>query len=1009
MPECGAMWAALRYRTGQAVALALLSALVTACAVFAPLYDRTMLQSLVDVRLAHASLLLSSVQLEAASRDVGRFSSDARPTPPPAPTALVDDFSAWARASYDAPILGWSDTLRGAVGSKGIVAGQLMWRTAACEHVTVAAGRCPERAGEVMVSTGDLEHLGLKVGQPMSVAEPELDAWTRPIGRRLRVVGAYTDEDRDWFVQVMTGMSGTFTEERPPLMRHDAWLTSEATFTTGRFLPSARSYVGLRLRPDGVGVDELLRLGDELTAIRSRSAKATSGPRLQLTTGLTDIADDVRSQQHDSHVIVPLLMAQLGLLCLVVLWLALRTVTDLRRNEVAIARLRGRGVRGGRRLLLVELLPAVALGVLPGVAVAWGGGLVAARLLPGDAGPELRLPVLVALVAVVVLLTATATLAAGRVGRMPVDALLRRSASVRRGWRVSALDAVLVTGCGVVVATFLAGGLDGPAALVAPSLVALFAGLLLAHLLTPVTAAVGRALLRRGRARTAVSLLDAGRSPALRSTVTVVTVAAALAVFSIDSLVVADRNRAAAAEQEAGAPVVALVEGRDVSAVDAATRDETGVTPVVRLQATEALATLAVHPAAFRRIALLPEAVGDTAAWHDLDAGGADPVVFTGTTLSLTVTDRGLSSTAPVTLGADIVEADQTFHVELGAVPREGSRRLSVPRECADGCRLVALTLSTRPGATMRGAVDVTDVRGDDTPVTLGDEWQPVDGADEGTAEVAALPGGLALTVEAGGEERVTVQQQWLPAAIPALVSDADGHAGVTLTGFDGRARAGQVAAGVPRIPGASDGTALVDVDVLRRGTPSGSDLRIELWARDEAALGRVVRTLRAADIGVVKTTRLSDIRQQYDESASAWSVALGLVVGLAAIGVALLLLAVLAVSGWRVRVRDLSALWLSGVRRRDVRRLAWTAQLPAVVVGVLVGAACGLVGAGVSMPIVPLFAEAPGVDTLDLATPLLPVAVVAGTVLAVLVAWSAGIGWAIARRASLERLKETA
>jgi hypothetical protein len=114
-------------------------------------------------------------------------------------------------------------------------------------------------------------------------------------------------------------------------------------------------------------------------------------------------------------------------------------------------------------------------------------------------------------------------------------------------------------------------------------------------------------------------------------------------------------------------------------------------------------------------------------------------------------------------------------------------------------------------------------------------------------------------------------------------------------------------------------------------------------------------------------------------------------------------------VSGWRLRARDLAALWLGGVPRRFVRRLAWTAQLPAVVVGVLAGGVCGLLGAAVSMPIIPLFAEAPGVPTLDLHTPWLPVLSVAGVALLVLGGWSAALGWSVHRRATLERLRETA
>ena len=46
---------ASRHRRGQAVALVAISALITACTVFAPVYDRAMQQALVDTLLAHAT------------------------------------------------------------------------------------------------------------------------------------------------------------------------------------------------------------------------------------------------------------------------------------------------------------------------------------------------------------------------------------------------------------------------------------------------------------------------------------------------------------------------------------------------------------------------------------------------------------------------------------------------------------------------------------------------------------------------------------------------------------------------------------------------------------------------------------------------------------------------------------------------------------------------------------------------------------------------------------------
>jgi predicted lysophospholipase L1 biosynthesis ABC-type transport system permease subunit len=86
-------------------------------------------------------------------------------------------------------------------------------------------------------------------------------------------------------------------------------------------------------------------------------------------------------------VTVPLLMIQLGLLALFVLGLTLGAAVEQRRPEVAVARLRGAGRGGGRRLVLSELLPVVLVGVPVGTAVGLGLATVARRTVLDGAAP----------------------------------------------------------------------------------------------------------------------------------------------------------------------------------------------------------------------------------------------------------------------------------------------------------------------------------------------------------------------------------------------------------------------------------------------------------------------------------------------------------------------------------------------------------------------------------------------------------------------------------------------
>ena len=149
-------------------------------------------------------------------------------------------------------------------------------------------------------------------------------------------------------------------------------------------------------------------------------------------------------------------------------------------------------------------------------------------------------------------------------------------------------------------------------------------------------------------------------------------------------------------------------------------------------------------------------------------------------------------------------------------------------------------------------------------------------------------------------------------------------------------------------------------------------------------------------------------MRDELDASIAAWSLALALVVGGAGLAIAVLVLLVVAATTWRLRSRDFAALRMTGVSRAAVTRIAAGEQLPVVLLAVVAGSACGLVGAHLAMPSVPLFAAEPTVSTLDLATSWGAAAAAALTAAVLLTACVLLIGRALARRASLERVRES-
>ena len=91
-----------RHRPLQAVAVAVLAALVVACAGFAPLYYRAMQQSLTGVSLDNAPFVATSVQLSSTPSGA---SYDPRP-PTPA-EAVAGGLARRYRSDFHAPVLGY--------------------------------------------------------------------------------------------------------------------------------------------------------------------------------------------------------------------------------------------------------------------------------------------------------------------------------------------------------------------------------------------------------------------------------------------------------------------------------------------------------------------------------------------------------------------------------------------------------------------------------------------------------------------------------------------------------------------------------------------------------------------------------------------------------------------------------------------------------------------------------------------------------------------------------------
>ena len=1011
------------HRPVQACVIGLLAALVTACALLTPLYQRALEQASVTVELDQAPASASQLHLTSTGVLPDIYSRNERAVPPLTPSELTRLVPHRLREYFRAPIAATSVVADGTTSAGGSARGPLVWRAGGCGQLSLTSGRCPTAAGEIAVSAADSANFGWRPGTVVPTAEVLPKGTAGPATTTsLTVTGVYArPTTRYWDGWALTGASGT----QPDLQHvaHDSWVTADPTFRSIGWRNPVNQ-VDLQVDRAAVGVDELLRVGpaaDTFQYAMSQRPAGVAGVRARSDLGA--LADRVREGRAQARETVPLLMLPLGILGVVVLWMALGSAAEQRRPEVALARLRGRGVRGARAHLLSELLVVTLLGVPFGAAAALGlDRLARHQVLPGHPPLELRLPVWVALVVAVAAVVATTVVTSARVSREPIAALLRRVPPRRTGWTLGTTDAVVLTAALAIVVGSATGRLTGPLALAAPAVLALALGLLLSRAIVPVATGAGRRLLRRGRPAAGVAVLQIARRPGTRGVIALLTVAAGILVFAGNAVAVGARNRTVAAGQQVGAPMVVTVGGGTAiaarDALDAAGVSAADVTPVVvqPAEGNDAQTNLFVEPEAFARIAVLPDGARDRLG--ALSGSEVTPVTLTGTRLTLELGAEGLDTGGqPVRLAVRLHPPDGAEReVSLGPLPGGTSRRtVAAPVPCPRSCVVTGWRVTAAPASSVTGRVAVTRAAIDGTPVALGEvsDWAESPHADApGVQVVSADATSLVLALANDGRSDLLLQHRWVPQALPAVVTgalpDTSSRASFAGTGLDGADRAMHVVARIPWLPQSGRSAAVSSLGLAERsGAVLSQEAQLQLWfaAASDSLLTRVTRALEAHHLAVLGVARESEARAVLAQSPSAWSLQLGALVAVACLLVSGLGLVIAGTASWAARTRDLAVVRMNGMTARTVRQIALGEQVPAIVVGGVVGALAGVLATHLSLREVPLLPAAPPVDLLDLSVDWPLVAMLTG----VAVLTGAGLGWLLglltARRAGVDRV----
>lgn len=998
------MWAALRHRGGQVIALALVSALVVTCAVFAPVFARSVDQGLLREQITTAGPEQSATaiawQRTQSHQDV-------------LPEDITEHVPADLAAVSEEPI----SVMRAGttvVTKKGTMpsAVALRSRTDVCGHLEVD-GRCPTDAGEVLVSAADEKAWGWTAGTTLEVPQGRFapdEADPPPV--ELTVVGIYAesaDEPDYWLGDEPDGKSGHVGPDLDTGPGVDDLITTEDTFVDT--LPHAAAMVLLPLDRDAASLESMPRAADAATRL------AEDQPDLTVDESAEDLVSGIRAGQDQTAVIVPFVMVQLALLAVLVLFLVARAAVDQRRHEIALARLRGHSRRGARRLLLTELTIPVLLGLPLGFLAALGLAVgVRMAMLPAGIPFDLPLAILPWLLGAVLVSVLAVYLAARPVLREPVNDLLRSVAPERAGVSV-VVDTVVVVLAALGAAGLASGALSGPAALATPTLLAIAVGVLAARLVPRLAAARARRAMSRGRVVAALAGHGIARRPAARRVLVVTTVATAVAVFGANAVVVADDNRLARAELETGAPATLAVDASSatqlVAAGEALADEDIDAAPVARISPrdSDAAETIAADPEALRRVAH-PSAVSG------LDLGALalpeqQPVRIPGEIATADVvwdldTD---GDTDPPVLTVDMTSGSGNERsIDIATLGPRSSGRTAVEEDlhCSNRCRLSGLSLETSggSGSEVSGTVTIRglEVDGDALPITDEGTWASEDDAVDVTTKGDALT--LEVTATDGADATTHVTD--IPRPLPAIASSEGTEEGEDLQVVDvagGQADVG-VRQTVEALPAATDRGVMVSLPALARIDPQvdTSRTRTQLWLADGSprAVERATQVLSDEGVPVGPVTTTEEADRAYDRSASGWGLQLALVGGVLSVLLAGLVLVILAVTGWRAVVRDLAALRISGVSHRVVDRSLRAEHLVSVAIGVLLGAACALVGAWVALPSIPLFTDPAPVPPPDLGPAWSAVLVSTAVVAAVLMLVALVLAGAVVRQVRL-------
>jgi hypothetical protein len=907
-----------------------------------------------------------------------------------------------------------------------------LWRDGMCDHAHVE-GRCPAAADEALIDPTMLATIGKQVGDQITIdlsgfagddekAASFTQTWT--------IVGTYTiDDPADpyWFNPSHTVGDGLL---RPPPAGSSPLPAPSLLVDTSGIRYAAIGGAERAIDVHAVDIDTMDAAQANLTRWQAEVADQPP-PVIQSddAVNLQGLFQDVRTEQHLLSQITLAAIVPLIVLALLLLYVLISSAAEVRRQEVALAKLRGFSSGKVVRFAVAEPVAVLLLAVPVGIALA----VVASRVVTNVWLGQTPFVVTPQAVASAVIVTAAALfgalVAVLGVVREPLAASLASATRRRTSSRVALLaqGALVMLSVAAIVQVVTSDATQSSSflELLTPLFVALGASVLAMVCL----AFLARVWMSRTSGRGGLSPFLASRRLVRRQDlmqlVLPLLLATAMATFAASAWKVADDWRVSKAAATVGAPTVYYTDSSPAQLywlthqIDPDGQYLAALVPPAPRTTDGARVALVDSPRFAAITAWDSEWGGDSPQqvqrW--LEAGTrADPITWSGNHLTFELEDIQLrgSLNLPLSLWMRYVSSatgDQEV-LPMGEVPMKGDVTIEgFASGCETGCELQQLYLSGSSSSVSdaHGSLTIASVsaNGDDP----GDWRLDQDGAwraarpygDSGDPSVDLTPGrgGLALDIPQGDASIVRITTADLPDA-PAMVAtstttleDAGG------TDVEGASLLGtrtpmHVTGTTGALPVVGNNGGISDLGAaLREYGDLSTDVSITQLMVAGGTPASVLTQLRKSgvDLSTVRTEadELQELRS--DAFSLGWKVFLlvgGLTLALAFLGVL-----ALAIVQLRWRSYEVAALRVVGVRRRDLRRAILTEYVALLGMAVVGGALAAVASLLLVLPSLDIGVVGTFDPAVDYDLRWLVLAGVLGVVLVVVL----GIAWWISRR----------